>query len=156
MDNLFPESLDDEEMKLEQINEAFNEEPVGYRKSISFDERLGDFQRDGAKKLVESSGIEAWIQWCLKILKTKRYVCQAYSDDVGIDLEQVFQAESREEVEILLEKEIVEALEADPYGRTEVVQSVEFQWQEDDSLEVFCQVLGIDSNEIKLQTKIER
>ena len=92
----------------------------------------------------------------MKVLKTKRYVCQAYSDDIGIDIESVFQAESRKEAESILENEITEALEADPYQRTDMVKSVTFQWKNADSLEVTCNVLGIDSNEIELNTTIER
>ena len=50
----------------------------------------------------------------------------------------------------------MEALEADPYGRTEFVQSVTFQWKNPDSVEVLCKVIGIDSNEAELQAVIER
>lgn len=47
-------------------------------------------------------------------------------------------------------------MEADPYQRTDMVKSVTFQWKNADSLEVTCNVLGIDSNEIELNTTIER
>ena len=156
MDNLFSEDFEEEELELDEIDDGQDEEAIGYKKSIYFDENLGDFKRDGTKKLVEADGVDAWIQWCMKVLKTKRYVCQAYSDDIGIDIESVFQAESRKEAESILENEITEALEADPYQRTDMVKSVTFQWKNADSLEVTCNVLGIDSNEIELNTTIER
>lgn len=156
MDNLFPEDFEEEELELDEIDDGEAEEAVGYKKSIYFDKNLGDFKRDGTKKLVEANGVDAWIQWCMKVLKTKRYVCQAYSDDIGIDIESVFQAESRKEAESILENEITEALEADPYQRTDMVKSVTFQWKNADSLEVTCNVLGIDSNEVELNTTIER
>lgn len=156
MDNLFPEDFEDEELELDEIDDESEEEAVGYKKSIYFDEASGDFKRDGTKKLVEANGVDAWIQWCMKVLRTKRYVCQAYSDDIGIDIESAFQAESREEAESILENEITEALEADPYGRTDMVQSVTFQWMNADLLEVTCDVLGIDSNEVELKATIER
>ena len=156
MANLFPEDMEDEDLELEQLEEQIDEEPVGYKPSVCFDDGLEDFKRDGSMKLVECSGLEAWIQWCKKVIQTKRYVCQAYSDDIGIDIEQAFQAGSRDEAESILENEIVEALEADPYGRTEFVQSVTFQWKNPDSVEVLCKVIGIDSNEAELQAVIER
>ena len=156
MANLFPEDMEDEDLELEQLEEQIDEEPVGYKPSVCFDDGLEDFKRDGSMKLVECSGLEAWIQWCKKVIQTKRYVCQAYSDDIGIDIEQAFQAGSREEAESILENEIVEALEAHPYGRTEFVQSVTFQWKNPDSVEVLCKVIGIDSNEAELQAVIER
>lgn len=109
MANLFPEDMEDEDLELEQLEEQIDEEPVGYKPSVCFDDGLEDFKRDGSMKLVECSGLEAWIQWCKKVIQTKRYVCQAYSDDIGIDIEQAFQAGSREEAESILENEIVEA-----------------------------------------------
>lgn len=154
MDYVFPEELEEEELQLEEMNEAVNEEPSGYRKSICFDEVAGDFKQDGTKKLMEADGVEAWIQWCMKSLQTKRYVCQAYSDDIGIDTDQIFQSADRKEVENLLRREIVDALEADPYGRTEMVQSVEFQWIDDTTVEVLCKIVGVGSNETELQTVI--
>lgn len=159
MDNVFPEELDDEELELEEMDEVSDEEESeseGYKKSVCFDEELGDFKRDGTKKLVECSGVEAWIQWCTKILQTKRYACQVYSDDIGIDIESAFQAETRQGAENILRKEIMEALEADPYGRTEYVESVSFQWFGSDSVEVTCNVMGIDSNEIEFSVSIDR
>lgn len=156
MDNVFPEDLDDEELALEEMDDDSEEESEGYKRSVCFDEQLGDFKRDGTKKLVECTGIEAWIQWCTKILQTKRYVCQVYSDDIGIDIESAFQAESRAAAENILRNEIMEALEADPYGRTEYVEAVSFQWFGADSVEVACSVMGIDSNEIEFNVSIER
>ena len=156
MDNVFPEDLDDEELELQELDEAFYDEFYGYRKSISFDDSVRDFKQDGTKKLIEADGVEAWIQWCMKILQTKRYICQAYSDDIGLDIEQIFQAEDRKEIENLLKKEIVDALEADPYHRMEVVQSVEFLWVNDVEVEVLCRVIGINSNEVEFQTVIQK
>lgn len=155
MENVFPEDLDIEEDELDQLEDELTEERVGYKKSIYFDDNIGDLKRDGTGKIVESSGIEAWVQWCLKILNTQRYSCMAYSDDIGIDMEAAFQAGTREETENVLRREIKEALEADPYGRTELVESVEFQWKEEDSLVVTCNITGMDSSDITISTKME-
>lgn len=109
MENVFPEDLDIEEDELDQLEDELTEDRPGYKKSIFFDEETGDLKRDGTGKVVESSGIEAWIQWCMKILKTQRYSCLTYSDDIGIDMETAFQAESREESENILRTEIKES-----------------------------------------------
>lgn len=155
MEELFPEDFENEDLEIQEIEEQL-QEPVGYKKGLCFDERRGDFKRDATMKLIECSGIESWIQWCMKMLQTKRYVCQAYSDDIGIDLERAFAANSKEEAESILSQEITEALEADPYERTEFVQSVEFQWNSQDCVTVNCAVIGMDSNEIEFTAILER
>ena len=63
MDNLFPEDFEEEELELDEIDDGQDEEAIGYKKSIYFDENLGDFKRDGTKKLVEADGVDAWIQY---------------------------------------------------------------------------------------------
>ena len=50
MDNLFPEDFEEEELELDEIDDGQDEEAIGYKKSIYFDENLGDFKRDGTKK----------------------------------------------------------------------------------------------------------
>jgi hypothetical protein len=155
-ENLFPEELETEELEFSEFQEDIQDDFVGYKKGPCFDENLGDFKRDGTKKLVACSGVETWKQWCIKVLQTKRYACRAYGDTIGIDTELVFQGETKNQIEDLLEREIVNTLEADPYERTEHVESVEFQWSGDESVEVKCKIIGVDSNEIDITAKINQ
>lgn len=151
-DNLFPDDfLEDEELFDEEdeednyIEDDDQEDAAEYRYSVFFDFDKGDFivRHDG--KLKEATGIEAWEQWCQKIIQTQRYAHAAYSTDIGIDFGKAIQAESREEAENILNREITEALMADPSGRTQYVGNIEFDWQAD-GCDVTVPIQGIDGD----------
>lgn len=155
MPNLLPENdtlSEDGEVLLAE----FEDEVIGYKKSVYFDSDLGDFIRDGSQSLIESSELDAWIQWCKKCMETPRYSCIAYSDDFGIDTEEAFASNDREHIESILTNEITEALAADPYGRTEYVGSIDFYWIDADSVQIECEVVGIDGVSVDLQTTLAR
>ena len=78
-------------------------------------------------------------------LKKVRYAHEGYSTDIGIDYESALQADSREEAESILQREIEEALMADPSERTLYVGNITFQWEADHCL-VTVQVQGIDGD----------
>lgn len=140
MPNLLPEGYEDEIITDEDI-EA--EQPKGYRNGLAFDARTGDFKRDGKHKMLDSDGIESWISWCSNCLQTERYKYLAYSTDFGIELDAVFAAESREEAESILAREITEALLADPYKRTEYIEDIVFEWTKPDSVEIQVKIHGV-------------
>lgn len=152
MPNLFPEDLKADALATE--TEAEKSAATGYRRSIYFDFEKGDFVRDGANRLVESSGTEAWIQWCIKCLQTQRYAHLAYSTDYGIDYDTVFSCSTREEAENELTREITEALGADPYERLSYIESMTFEWIDDTSVEVHLILVGIDGNTAEFQTNL--
>lgn len=141
MAKLFPESYQTESMA-EAINDS--KKIVGYKPSAYFSMETGDFVRNGQNKVQEATGYEAWEQWCQKCLMTERYKHFAYSTDYGIELDQVFAAESREEAENILTRQITEALEADPYGRTKNVANIEYEWDNQTGVNVYVTVIGID------------
>lgn len=153
-DNLFPEdedyeeeeyydSDDEDETEDDSIEDDEDEEGAGYKPSIFFDFDSEDFVTLHNGKLKEASGYEAWKQWCIKTLMTQRYACEAYSDDIAIDFESALQAETRDEAESILQREIEEALMADPSERTLYVGAIEFEW-EADSCAVSVEIQGID------------
>ena len=51
-----------------------------YRISMRWDTVKGDFERDGANRVVECDGKEAFAVWCFKMAQTERYRCLAYPD----------------------------------------------------------------------------
>lgn len=139
-DALYPvgyedEIIDDDDLDLDQ--------PIGYRPGVAFDWQTGDFIRDGRQRLLEATGVESWQQWCMNCLQTQRYKHQAYSSDFGIDVDEVFSAEFREESESILTRQINEALQADPYGRTEYVAGITYVWAAPDAIEATVTVVGI-------------
>ena len=139
-DNLYPEGYEEEEIDGEEIQD---DAPIGYRPGVAFDWNAGDFVRDGRNILKEASGVESWQQWCQNCIQTERYKHLAYSDDFGIELDEVFKAETREEAESILTRQINEALEADPYGRTAYIDSISYTWAAPDAVQVDVTVVGI-------------
>lgn len=150
-DTLFPEDLlEDEEVINDEEEENYiedeeEEDAAGYRYSVFFDFDKGDFVAGHDGKLKGATGIEAWEQWCQKVIQTQRYAHEAYSSDIGIDFEKAVQAESRAEAENILNREITEALMADPAERTQYVGDISFSWH-GDGCDVTVPIQGIDGN----------
>ena len=140
MPNLLPEGYEDEIITTEDVE---SEKPVGYRNGLSFDYEAGDFCLDGRHKILDSDGIESWKSWCINCIHTERYKHLAYGTDFGIEWEAVFSANSHEEAESILIRQITEALLADPYERTEYVEDVEVKWTAPDAVTVKVVVHGM-------------
>ena len=150
-ENLYPDGYEDEIIEDE---EAVDEGLIGYRPGVAFDFQTGDFIRDGRHRLLEASGIESWQQWCMNCLQTERYKHLAYSDDFGIEIDEVFQAESREEAESILTRQITEALLADPYGRASYIDAIDYEWTAPDAVQATLTIVGIDDVTIDLEVNI--
>lgn len=131
MPNLFPEGYENETIAPEEIQAA---KPAGYRNGIAFDDVLGDFLRNGKNQIIGCNGIESWKAWCINCLSTERYKHLAYGTDFGIETEPAMKAESREEAESFLIRQITEAILADPYERAEYIAEIAFDWTDPDSV----------------------
>lgn len=140
-ENLFPVDFEQETADTEEI---FIKDPIGYKPGVAFDDRHGDFVRDGRNRVVGNTGVESWQSWVVNCLQTERYAHLAYNSDFGIEYRRVFAAESREEAESLLSRQITEALLADPYGRTAYVEDMTFTWPAADAVQVDATIVGID------------
>lgn len=152
-DNLFPTGYEKEVI---QSDELVEDRPIGYRNGIAFDEKNGDFKRDGGNKLIDSTGIESWRSWCTNCMSTERYKHLAYSTDFGIELDAVFKSTSRAEAESILARQITEAILADPYQRTEYIENLRFSWIRPDAVEVRATIHGIDDVTIDVTAYITR
>lgn len=146
--NLLPVEYDTEkDLAVEDLEE---ESTVRYPNGIAFNYESGDFCRDGKNKLMDSNGIESLKSWCIDCVHTERYKHLAYGDGYGIDLDAVFEAETREEAESVLVREVTEALLADPYQRILYVSEVECTWQAPDSVSVHIIIQGVDDATIDI------
>lgn len=151
--NLLPEGYEQEVVLDEDL---VREGPVGYRNGVAFDYERGDFKRDGRNRIMDCNGIESWKSWCINCLATERYKHLAYPTDFGIELDLIFGAESREEAESILTRQITEAILADPYQRTAYIESLEFNWTKADTVEVSAILHGIDEVTIDLVAYITK
>ena len=152
MAGLFPDTFGENTITEEEVTAA-EETFTGYKKSVYFDFVTGDLLRDGSNRIIECTPYEAWAQWCQKVLHTERFKCEAYSTDIGIDTTDVIGA-SRSEAEDILTTEISDALTADPCGRTDYVESVEYNWIRPDTVEATIKVVGIEQTTATFTTII--
>lgn len=151
--NLFPTNYENEVITEEDVSADI---PVGYLNGIAFDESKGDFVRDGKNKMLDSDGIESWMSWCINNIQTERYAHLAYSTDFGIDTSAAFRAETKDEAESILSREITEALLADPYERTQYIEEIEFDWTEPDAIVVYATIHGVDDVTIDITAYITK
>ena len=151
-DNLFPEDMDNE------LEEDFDdsETVIGYKIAPHFDMRSGEFLLNGSGQLIAANEVTAYVHWCEIVLATDRYKRDAYTDDIGIDYDEIFASRDREEAELIIENEISEALACDPYGRTQFVQNIEFEWVSPDEVNVSVDVLALDNELVTVNTTISR
>lgn len=153
MPNLYPEGYEDDVITESDVSAK---KPTGYRNGIAFDYEAGDFPRDGMNKLMDSTGIQSWKDWCINCLQTDRYKHLAYSTDFGIEIDKALRANSREEAESILLREITEALMADPYKRTDYVSDVTFDWKSPETLAIDVTIHGIDDVTIDITAYLTR
>lgn len=116
-----------------------------YKRTVKWDIEKGDFVRDGANKVQESTGAEGFMIWCYKTAMTERYACLAYPDEIGAEMEDATDDDEAEIVESQVERTITEAIEINP--RTEWIGDFEFTWDGDVMHCTFC-VKGINWDEI--------
>ena len=152
-ENLFPEGYEEEVITAEDLA---SEQPAGYRNGIAFDSLSGDFLRDGMYKMLDSDGIESWKSWCINCLHTERYKHLAYSTDFGIEIDKAMKATSRDEAENILIRQITEAIMADPYGRTNYIEEITFNWTAADAVVVAVTIQGVDDATIDITAYITK
>lgn len=125
------------------------------KSSLYFDFEKGDFLLDSGGKIETADPYNAWVQWCLKTVYTQRWAYFAYTDQTGVELEEAFQQETREEQESYIERTITEALLADPYSRTKRVYDFTFEW-ESDGVKVVFTVSGIWDRDKTLTANLQK
>ena len=152
-ENLFPD--EDLEITAEELDDE-EDSPVGYMESVYFDEAIGDLARDGQHRLKSATGIETWEQWCINCLMTEKGAYPAYGDDFGISPHEAFASDSREEIESILTLEITEGLMNDPYGRTEYVEEIKYNWIDAGDVEITVTVQGIADATIDITVLIDQ
>lgn len=102
---------------------------TSYKRSVRWNPDTGDFVRDGANRMVECSGREAFAIWCFKTAQTERYRCLAYPDSIGTEMERAMDNDDEKTVESMVQRTITEALMVNP--RTENVWDFVFSWDGD-------------------------
>lgn len=133
------------------IPDISDDEEEKYYPSVFFDFDKGDFLLDGAHRMVQADGREAFMQWCQKVIATEREACLAYSDEIGTEFEELEDAPTREQRESDIEETITDALMVHPC--TEYVRDFSFEHTAD-SCRVSFVVKGYGYDEEELSTEI--
>lgn len=131
----------EEEFDVPEFIEEDEEYDTQYKRSMKWDVEKGDFIRDGANRVQESSGYESFMIWCFKTAQTERYACLAYPEDIGVEMEPIVAEDDHDIAESMVERTITDALMVNP--RTESVSDFEFIWNGDE-LHCTFQVKGIE------------
>lgn len=101
---------------------------VKFGRSWRFDYEKGDFVTTPTGKIAACTGVEAWLEWCNKTLRTERYTYVAYSRSYGQQFEELIPRNlSRRANESEIVRLTREALKTDP--RTDKVAAFAFQWE---------------------------
>ena len=115
-----------------------------YRRSAKWDPASGDFVRDGANRVAECDGKEAYAVWCFKIAQTERYRCLAYPGSIGTEMERAMDDDDEKTVESMVQRTITEALMVNP--RTKEVGEFDFSW-DGDTMRCSFLVTGVEWDE---------
>lgn len=135
-----------------EITAQTTPEKEHYRPSVYFDFETGDFLRDGANRMMEASGKEAYMQWCMKVIATERDAFLAYSTRIGTEMEYAAAQPDHASVEASVERTVIEALMVNP--KTEYVRDFVFSW-EGTSLFGTFKVKARDLDEIPMTLTVE-
>ena len=148
MANLYPTGYETEVVDLSQLTPS---RPVGFRDGVLFNYETGDFPRDGRHRLRDSTGLVSWESWVRNCIQTERFKHRCYSTDFGLELDKAFRAPSREAAESILTRQI-----QDPYGRTQYVESIIFDWTGPDEVSVTVTLHGLEDVTIDVTAYITR
>ncbi|WP_068616451.1 DUF2634 domain-containing protein [Paenibacillus tuaregi] len=149
MPNLFP--LESEFTENEAV-EGSADDNVMFGRSWRFDYEAGEFIMTPTGKLAVADEQEAWIQWCMKVIRTPRYRYLVYSRDYGHELEDLIgSGVSRAVYESEIQRMIAEALMTD--SRTERVDGFAFTWS-GGTCSFTCKVSSVRDEQVTLQGSV--
>jgi hypothetical protein len=136
MPNLFPEA-ENPVTEQPQVTEA----QVSFGRSWKFDFDKGEFVLTPTGKVAEAEGVQAWLEWCRKAIRTERYRYMIYSRNYGHEFEDLIARHlSREANESEIIRIVNETLMVDP--RTAGVGNFTFQWEGDQCF-FTCEVTNV-------------
>lgn len=115
-------------------DDVTSDDDVTYGESFAWDFEAGDFVQAGGR-IATVDGYRAWVQWCVKAVLTERASYLVYTDEYGVDLEDLPQLGTRDEAESQIIDTLTEALLADP--RTGSVSGFTFTWEGDEARVAF-------------------
>lgn len=130
--------------------ETSSQNLIEFKSDFLFNFETGDFELDGAKKVIIADGETAWKQWCIKQCQIERFALLAYDKNAGIETNLIQEQVSRKQQEAMIERTLTEALMSD--ARTSSVYGFAFQWDSDN---VYVSMVIVSSQSTKLDVSIQ-
>lgn len=149
MPNLFPESINSDEINIENV-----EESLEFKGSYLFGFEKREFIKSPDGTIVKCDDLEAYKQWCQLSMMTERYK-YVFSNLFGQEFRELVKSGlSREAIELEIKRMTEEALKVHP--RTKDVRSFNFNWS-DNREEVFYtyEIMTIDEENIYLDNIVK-
>lgn len=150
MANLFPESM--EQSWEDSGSPELLEDEVILGRSWRFDFDGGEFVMTPTRKIAQVDGMDAWMMWCQKAIRTPRYRHLIYSRQYGQELDELIgRGYSRAVQESEIQRMVTETLMVDP--RTLSVDGFNFSWQEDEC-HFSCQIRNVYDEQFTLEGSV--
>lgn len=124
MANLFPEGTS---FEITDYRKNRNNDVSNFKKTYAYDFEKGDFIRGPDGKVLLVDRLEAYVQWCNKVLITKRYKHLSYTSKYGQEYYMLIGKNlSKSAIELEVSRMTREALKVHPY--TKSVSNFKFEW----------------------------
>ena len=123
-----------------------------YMPALFFDYRAGDFVVEANGELKQADGQEAYKQWCIKQIMTERYAYMAYSDEIGVEMDEALDTADYAAALSGIERTITEALMINQ--RTEYVSGFEFERGSATEIHVTFTVKGLNLEAVEISMDI--
>lgn len=131
--NLYPLDVKFEPTAYVEDEEA---ELQKFKGSYDFDFKTGEFRKAPDGKVLKTTPMNAYMQWCEKTLLTKRFMHSAYTDLYGQEYYTLIGSPlTKSAVELEVKRMTIEALMVHPY--TDKVTDFVFRWEENESVLYF-------------------
>ncbi|OCT10993.1 hypothetical protein A8709_04630 [Paenibacillus pectinilyticus] len=114
---------------------------IPFGRSPKFDHSLGEFITTPTGKIAECTDTEAWVEWCQKALRARRYTHLVYSRSYGQEYDDLIARHlSRQANEMEIVRITTETLKVDP--RTADVRHFTWEW-ENEKCSFQCEIVNV-------------
>lgn len=125
---------------------------IPFGRSPKFDHSVGEFVTTPTGKIAESEGTEAWLEWCQKALRSRRYTHLVYSRAYGQEYDDLIARHlSRQANEMEILRMTTETLKVDP--RTADVRHFTFAWGKD-QCSFQCEIVNVRGEQKNLKGSV--
>ncbi|NOU65236.1 DUF2634 domain-containing protein [Paenibacillus sp. LMG 31461] len=126
--------------------------PISFGRSPKFDHSVGEFVTTPTGKIAECEGTDAWLEWCQKALRSRRYTHLVYSRAYGQEYDDLIARHlSRQANEMEILRMTTETLKVDP--RTADVRHFTFEWEKD-QCSFQCEIVNVRGEQKNLKGSV--